>query len=209
MPQLSKLVLEENHKLLRLKAKLQSVKWKGVPEEVTALTENLAELVTPGAIGHGGYFAKCTTVLVGGVEFIRVVLGKVNDVKFIPSVEVFISPDGFAHFHIVLTFVGDIDEEVDAHVANDIVNYICGCFNMPNAEITVVIHRRWKQRVGDKKAPYTEALWGDEDKIQINKALIRAQQTIALKEREELEAAIKHEEQLRIAKETNPRKPQP
>lgn len=209
MPQLSKLVLEENHKLLRLKAKLQSVKWKGVPEEISALTENLAELVTPGAMGNGGYFAKCTVLPIEGVEFIRVVLGKVNDVKFVPTIEVFISPDGFAHFHIILSFVGEVDSEVDDHVAQEIVNYICKCFSIPNAEITIVIHRRWKKQASDKRAPYTEVLWGDEDKIAINKALILAQQAVAQREREEYQAAIEHQKQLDIAKETNPRKNQP
>lgn len=206
MSKLSRLTLREQHHLLRLKAKLQSVNWDGIPEEVQALVSNIAELVTPKAIGHGGYFNRLTRVVVDNSEFIRFVLGKKNNPAHIPTIEAFINDEGFVHFHIILTFVGERDEEVDNYVAEQLVDFLCGAFMEPSLETSIVIHRRWKKASGDRSAPYTEALWGEEAAIKINKILILAQQEIAKKEHQELIAAREHAAQVAVAKETNPRK---
>ena len=73
-------------------------------------------------------------------------------------------------------------------------------------ELSIVIHRRWKSKEGDRKAPYTEALWGEEAAIKINKILIIKQQEIARLERDALAAAVAHAAQVKIASETNPKK---
>lgn len=206
MAQLSRIVLQDNHHLLRLKAKLQSVKWKGIPDEVKALVDNLTEMVTPNALGNGGYFNYCTIIKVDNLEFIRFVLGKKGNPEHVPTIEAFISPEGFVHFHVILTFVGDKDEEIDNHVARELVDFLCGCFINPPMELSIVIHRRWKDKVTDRKAPYTEALWGEEAAIKINKILILKQQEIARLAEEERRAVIAHNEQLKTAGETNPKK---
>lgn len=206
MPKLSRLTLREQHHLLRLKAKLQSVEWDGVPEEVQALVSNIAELVTPKAIGHGGYFNRLTRLMVDNSEFIRFVLGKKNNPSHIPTIEAFINDEGFVHFHIILTFVGERDEEVDKYVSEQLVEYLCGAFMEPSLETSIVIHQRWKKAPGDRTAPYTEALWGEEAAIKVNKILIIAQQEVAKKEQQELRAAREHAAQVAIAGEVNPRK---
>lgn len=206
MSKLSRLTLREQHHLLRLKAKLQSVNWDGIPEEVQALISNIAELVTPKAIGHGGYFNRLTRIEVEGKEFIRFVLGKKDTPSHVPTIEAFIDDDGFVHFHIILTFLGEHDQEVDDYVSEQLVDYLCGSFMQPPLETSIVIHRRWKKAPSDRRAPYTESLWGEEAAIKINKILIIKQQEIARKEQEALRAAKLHAEQLAIAGETNPRK---
>lgn len=206
MAQLSRIVLQDNHHLLRLKAKLQSVKWDGIPTEVSALVDNLSELVTPNAIGNGAYFNRCTIINVDNLEFIRFVLGKKGDNTHVPTIEAFISPEGFVHFHIVLTFIGEKDEEVDDYVAKELVDFLCSKFINPPMELSIVVHRRWKNKEGDRKAPYTEALWGEDAAIKINKILIYKQQEIARLANEELKAAIAHSAQLDAARETNPKK---
>lgn len=206
MSKLSRLTLREQHHLLRLKAKLQSVNWDGIPEEVQALISNIAELVTPKAIGHGGYFNRLTRIEVDGKEFIRFVLGKKDTPSHVPTIEAFIDDDGFVHFHIILTFLGEHDQEVDDYVSEQLVDYLCGSFMQPSLETSIVIHRRWKKAPSDRRAPYTESLWGEEAAIKINKILIIKQQEIARKEQEALRAAKAHALQLAIAGETNPRK---
>ena len=206
MAKLSRLTLREQHHILRLKAKLQSVEWNGIPEEVQALVSNIAELVTPNAIGHGAYFNKLTRLTIDNSEFIRFVLGKKNDSKHVPTIEAFINDEGFVHFHIILTFVGERDEEVDTYVSEQLVEFLCGAFMEPSLETSIVIHQRWKKAPGDRAAPYTESLWGEEAAIKINKILIYAQQEVARKETREHIAALRHAAELKTAAETNPRK---
>ncbi len=205
MSKLTQRNIESSGANLRLRAKLQSVQWKEIPDELKALMQNLKEIVT-GEMGHGGYSNHMTTLKCDGKEYTRLVQTLKSDPKFIPSVEVFISPEGFCHFHIVLTFVGTHDEEVDTAVAKDIVNFICSHYEDPGQEITIVIHRRWKKTAGDKKAMYTTALWGNESLTGLNERLCYTQQQIALKLKQEHKDICAHLEQVIQAGEMDPKK---
>lgn len=206
MVKLTKGIINENGHLLRLQAKLQSVQWKSVPEELKALLENLTEMVITNAVGNGGYTSHLTMLENDGREYTRLVQCIRSDPKFIPTVECFISPDGFCHLHVVLTFVGQHDADVDKHVAEDVVNFVCQFFNEPDEEVSIVIHRRWKANVNDKKAAYTTALWGNASLCALNERLIYKQQTVAKQFKDEHNAIIRHLEEITLAKTITPSK---
>lgn len=184
---------------LRLEAKLQSLKWNKEPEELVAFFRNLKSYLSKNEIGHGGYESHVTTLQIGDVEFCRFALKRRGDRKFIPTIEAFIAPDGRMYFHGVWTALGVRDAEVDQHIAEHFVNYICRQFDEPQQHIAIVLHRRWKLTHDDVTAKYDYVEWGDEELAKLAHVLIREQQVVAKKAQELYKAKLAHLAQVKEA----------
>ncbi|WNT47223.1 hypothetical protein SPLA10_PHROGS00162 [Salmonella phage SPLA10] len=191
---------------LRLEAKLQSLKWNKEPEELVAFFRNLKSFLYKNEVGHGGYETYVTTFTIGDVEFCRFALKQKSNPKFVPTMEAFIAPDGRIYFHGVFTAIGPRDDEVDKHIGEYVVNYICKQFDDPSEHIAIVLHRRWKLTEDDKTAKYDFIEWGDEELTKLAHVLIVEQQKIAKAAFAHWRERVKHLEQVKEAVKDKPEK---